>query len=173
MRLGNSAGNLIRITLWGSALVVILFEGCGLRSAPVFRAGARGPDAALPVVDRDHLLSELGLYQGAPYREGGNSLSGIDCSGLVRAVYATLGVPLRRTAIEQYGQGMPVRRRAVRLGDLVFFGTGDGRPTHVGIALSGHRMVHSSSSRGVVLEDIDDFSEHMSLIGIRRVANLR
>jgi cell wall-associated NlpC family hydrolase len=172
MRLGNSANNLIRIAVWGSALVLLVFEGCGLRAVPIYRVDAPPPSAGLPVVDRDDFLSELSLYQGAPYREGGNSIAGIDCSGLVRAVYGTLGVPLRRTVLEQYGQGWAVDRGHTRTGDLLFFGR-SGTPTHVGIAISDREMMHSSSSRGVVLEDIDAYVSHSNLIGIRRVADLR
>jgi cell wall-associated NlpC family hydrolase len=136
----------------------------------------RGPnpavEASLPVVERDGLLSELSLYLGTPYREGGSSLSGMDCSGLARSVYGALGVRLYRRVIDQYAQGVPVSRRNVGTGDLVFFGRG-GIPSHVGIALSNGQMTHSSSSRGVVVEDIDEFSKSMRLIGARRVAKLR
>jgi cell wall-associated NlpC family hydrolase len=81
-------------------------------------------------------------------------------------------VDLYRRAIDQYGQGVPVSRRDVGTGDLLFFGRG-GIPTHVGIAVSGSQMTHSSSSRGVIVDGIDEFSESMKLIGIRRVARLR
>ena len=149
-----------------------MLAGCGLRAVPMYRNAGPALEASLPSVERDQFLSELSLYQGTPYREGGNSLSGIDCSGLARAVYGALGVDLYRRAIDQYGQGLPVSRRQVTTGDLVFFGRG-GTPTHVGVAVSGSQMMHSSSSRGVVVEDIDEFSESMKLIGIRRVARLR
>ena len=146
--------------------------GCGLRAVPMYRDPSPTLEANLPVVERGDLLSELSLYLGTPYREGGNSLSGIDCSGLARAVYGALGVDLHRRAIDQYGQGRPVSRNGAGTGDLLFFGRG-GPPTHVGIAVSGSQMTHSSSSRGVVVEDIDEFSKSMRLIGIRRVARLR
>jgi cell wall-associated NlpC family hydrolase len=172
MRLGNSASSLIHIAMRGSALVVLLFASCSFKAAPVYRSDAAGSAAGLPMVERDAFLSELSLYHGVPYREGGSSLSGVDCSGLVRAVYTALGVRVRRTVLEQYGQGVAIGRGGVRTGDLVFFGR-SGLPTHVGIAVSGDQMLHSSSSRGVVLEDIDQFSKHTRLVGVRRVANLR
>ena len=173
MRLGDSTGSIVRNTFWIVALGMAVLAGCGLRAVPMYRDPSPTVEASrLPVVERNDLLSELSLYLGAPYREGGNSLSGIDCSGLARAVYGALGVDLYRRAIDQYGQGVPVSRRDVGTGDLLFFGRG-GIPSHVGIAVSVSQMTHSSSSRGVIVEGIDEFSKSMKLIGIRRVARLR
>jgi hypothetical protein len=162
----------MRNAFWIAALGMAVSAGCGLRAVPMYRDPSPTVETSLPVVERDGLLSELSLYKGTPYREGGSSLSGIDCSGLARAVYGGLGVGLYRRVIDQYGQGVPVSRRDVGTGDLLFFGRG-GTPTHVGIAVSGSQMTHSSSSGGVVVEDIDEFSRSMKLLGIRRVAILR
>jgi hypothetical protein len=172
MRLGHSAGSLIRSALYGSALTALLLLGCGLKPVPIYRAETPISEPGLPAIDRNDFLSELDVYLGSPYKEGGSSLSGIDCSGLARVVYGALGVRLQRTVLEQYGQGVPVRRENTSTGDLLFFGRSP-TPSHVGIAISKHQMVHSSLSRGVVVEDIDQFSQTMDLVGIRRVANLR
>ena len=172
MRLGDSAGSIIRDGLRIAAVGMAVLAGCGLRAVPMYRDPSPAIEANLPVVERNVLLSELSFYVGTPYREGGSSLSGADCSGLVRAVYGALGVPLYRRVIDQYAQGVPISRRNVATGDLVFFGRG-GAPSHVGIAVSGSQMTHSSSSRGVVVEDIDEFSKSMKLVGIRRVAKVR
>jgi hypothetical protein len=145
--------------------------GCGAAPAPVYRAAGGWEDDRLPRVDRARLLEELATYQGTPYLEGGNTRRGIDCSGLVRSVYAAVGVDLPRTVLAQFGQGLSPSRKDVRTGDLVFFGK-RGRPTHVGIAVTNQEMMHSSSSRGVVLEDIDGFSKSLEIVGIRRVARL-
>ena len=103
---------------------------------------------------------------------GGTTATGMDCSGLVSAVYGSLGITLPRTVMEQFGQGASRSRKNVKTGDLIFFGK-QGRPTHVGIAVTDREMMHSSLSRGVVLEDIDEFARSLKIIGIRRVARLR
>jgi cell wall-associated NlpC family hydrolase len=76
---------------------------------------------------------------GVPYRYGGSSPSGFDCSGLVAYVYARLGIQLPHNAAAQYGYGRPVDRRDLRPGDLVFFhGLG-----HVGLYIGRGRMIHA------------------------------
>jgi cell wall-associated NlpC family hydrolase len=79
-------------------------------------------------------------YIGVPYRYGGSSPSGFDCSGLVLYVYKQLGVHLPRTSMAQYGATRQVSRSSARAGDLVFFWNG-GRVTHVGIYAGGGMMI--------------------------------
>jgi cell wall-associated NlpC family hydrolase len=152
-------------------LVIAIAAGCSMKPAPIYRDQTSSLEARLPRVSRDQLLNELSLYHGARYEEGGSSLSGIDCSGLVQVVFAALGVKLPRMASGQFGHGMALSRKNVRTGDLIFFGEG-GPPSHVGIAVSDTDMIHASSSRGVVLEGIDDFSRYMPVVGIRRIVRL-
>ena len=153
-------------------MLFLLIGGCGaMRPAPLYRDEVAGLEGRLPRVSRDDLLNELSLYHGAPYLEGGNSISGIDCSGLVRSVFGSLGVDLPRRASDQFGEGLPVSRKDLRTGDLLFFGRA-GSPSHVGIAVSNREMMHASSSRGVVLEGIDEFSRYQPLAGIKRIVRL-
>ncbi len=151
--------------------LLILLAGCAMKPAPLYRDQTSSIEAQLPRISRDDLLNELSLYHGVRYQEGGNSLSGMDCSGLVHSVFGTLGVALPRTAAEQFARGMPLGRNDVRTGDLVFFGSGR-YPGHVGIAMSGREMMHASSSRGVVLDEIDAFAKTKELVGIRRIVRL-
>jgi peptidoglycan endopeptidase LytE len=85
---------------------------------------------------------------GTPYRNGGATVDGFDCSGFVQYVFARHGVRIPRTVRQQAEVGAKVRE--AEAGDLVFFKT-DGRgATHVGIALGPDRFIHAPSSRGVV-----------------------
>jgi cell wall-associated NlpC family hydrolase len=89
---------------------------------------------------------------GAPYQWGGTGSNGFDCSGLVQAAFSRLGVRLPRTTLDQAKRGQMIGLDAIRAGDLVFFGDSAHAINHVGIASGRDRMVHASTSRGVVEE---------------------
>jgi cell wall-associated NlpC family hydrolase len=84
-----------------------------------------------------------------PYRYGGSTPRGFDCSGFVQYVYARLGVRLPRTAQQQYNATRHVSRSQARAGDLVFFFVG-GRVTHVGIYAGANTMIAAPHSGQVV-----------------------
>lgn len=92
-------------------------------------------------------------YLGTPYRFGGASSSGMDCSGLVQTVFAEEGIPLPRSCAAQARQGVPVSRDQLRQGDLVFFGSAASPPSHVGIYAGKGRFIHASTSKGKVRRD--------------------
>jgi len=90
---------------------------------------------------------------GAPYRWGGSSPSGFDCSGLVRYVYAQVGVSLPHNAAQQYRLGTEVTRDSLEPGDLVFFD----RLRHNGIYIGDGRFIHArQTGRGVNVARLDD-----------------
>ena len=74
-----------------------------------------------------------------PYRWGGSSPSGFDCSGLVYFVYGRLGVSLPRVTYSQWNAGRHVLRSELAPGDLVFFYG----QSHVGIYIGGGRFIHA------------------------------
>ncbi|WP_425147005.1 LysM peptidoglycan-binding domain-containing protein [Deinococcus sp.] len=112
--------------------------------------------AALPQVqaaqvpDTDWRSAALSLV-GVPYRYGGSSRSGTDCSGLVLQVFGPLGLKLPRQSALQAQVGVPVEQSALQAGDLVFFDTqGRGEVTHVGIYLGDGAFVNANSYAGRV-----------------------
>jgi cell wall-associated NlpC family hydrolase len=88
-------------------------------------------------------------YLGVPYRYGGSTPRGFDCSGFVQYVYGRLGIRLPRTAQQQYNATRHIARSQARPGDLVFFFVG-GRVTHVGIYAGGNMMIAAPHSGQVV-----------------------
>jgi cell wall-associated NlpC family hydrolase len=85
-------------------------------------------------------------YLGVPYRWGGASPSGFDCSGFIMYVFAQIGVSLPHNAAAQYGYGSPVSRDELAPGDLVFFnGLG-----HAGIYIGGGNFIHAPHTGDVV-----------------------
>jgi peptidoglycan DL-endopeptidase CwlO len=85
-------------------------------------------------------------YLGVPYRWGGASPSGFDCSGLVMYVYAQLGISLPHYTVAQYHMGVAVSRSQLQPGDLVFF---DGLG-HVGIYIGQNQFIHAPHTGDVV-----------------------
>jgi hypothetical protein len=62
-------------------------------------------------------------FQGIPYKRGGMSFNGIDCSGLVSLIFKSFGIDVPRTAREQFLMGEPVEMEELKPGDLLFFFT--------------------------------------------------
>jgi len=121
--------------------------------------------------------SELELaafnYLSTPYRFGGNSRKGIDCSAFVQRVFHEVDVDLPRSAREQFRVGDKVEREDLQKGDLIFFRTYAKFPSHVGIYLGDGKMIHASSrSRRVVVTSIDLPYYQKRFIGAKRISLL-
>lgn len=105
--------------------------------------------------ERDLFVKVVKSYEGVPYKLGGNSMRGIDCSAFTRKVYGIFSVDLPRTAREQLQCGTRVGRDSLDTGDLVFFQTRKYR-IHVGIFLGGTEFFHlSSRNRAGKVDNID------------------
>jgi cell wall-associated NlpC family hydrolase len=105
-----------------------------------------------------------------PYKFGGTSIFGIDCSAYVRKVYGSLGIQLPRTAREQFLTGEAVERDRLSIGDLVFFRTYAGFPSHVGIYLGNNLFIHASAKgRKVAISNLDTPYYLKRFIGAKRL----
>jgi cell wall-associated NlpC family hydrolase len=102
----------------------------------------------------ERIIQAAEPFMRAPYRLGGDTAAGIDCSGLTKAVYSRFGCDLPRQSRLQAERGTPVGPTELAAGDLLFFSTNrEVGINHVGIYLGSGRMLHSSSRRGGVAVD--------------------
>jgi cell wall-associated NlpC family hydrolase len=126
------------------------------------RDSSQGPDTR-----RGQRVVEIAKkHVGTPYRWGGSSPSGFDCSGLVRYVYAQVGVALPHNAAKQYRHGTPVSRDRLEPGDLVFFD--DLR--HNGIYVGRGRFIHArQTGKRVSIASLDEDWYAARWIGARRL----
>ncbi|OCA69518.1 hydrolase Nlp/P60 [Chryseobacterium artocarpi] len=109
----------------------------------------------------DGILTEAETYLGTPYRYGGTTRRGIDCSAFVLSVFgAAAGLTLPRVAASQAQEGERIEKENLQKGDLIFFSHGR-RISHVGIVESvteeGEiKFIHAATSKGVMISSLND-----------------
>lgn len=110
-------------------------------------------------------------YLGVRYVWGGTSPRGFDCSGYTQYVMNKVGVTINRTAINQLQDGVIIAKEDLQCGDLVFFSnTGNrGFCSHVGIYIGNDQIIHSGSSTGVVIADLNSNYYQQHFLCARRI----
>jgi cell wall-associated NlpC family hydrolase len=121
--------------------------------------GAPAREEAPPKVRT--VLKAAESYLKTPYRFGGTTRQGIDCSGLLMVSFAEAGVKLPRTSAEQAKQGKAIAKPKVNKGDVIFFATGAaGRVSHAGLVVEATgeriRFIHASTSGGVRIDELSN-----------------
>ncbi len=117
----------------------------------------RGPD------DNEQLYNAIKAWMGTPYRYGGTTKEGVDCSAFVGHIYREVyQIRLHRVSNDIQQDVTLITKSELREGDIVFFTNSKGRVSHVGIYLKDGLFVHSSTSRGVIISRLDDsyWSKH-------------
>jgi cell wall-associated NlpC family hydrolase len=144
--------------------VSFVLAGCASMTE---RPADRGtPQIATPARPAPRIVEIARQYVGAPYRWGGSSPSGFDCSGLVRYVYAQIGVELPHNAAKQYALGSPVARADLLPGDIVFFD----RLRHNGIYIGDGRFIHArQTGKRVAIAGLDEAWYARRFVGARRL----
>jgi lipoprotein Spr len=110
----------------------------------------------------NNILNQAYTFLGTPYRMGGNSRMGIDCSAfIINSFQGHAPLDLPRVSAGQASLGEMVERSEVRRGDLLFFQTKGRRVSHVGIvdevnAEGKIKFIHASSSRGVTISSLNE-----------------
>ena len=102
------------------------------------------------------LYEEYKKWYGTPYKYGGTSMRGIDCSAFVQTVFMdAFRVRVPRTTKEQVKRGYQVSRKKIRAGDIVFFRT-SWNSRHSGIYLEKGNFMHTSSKHGVTISSLNN-----------------
>jgi len=102
------------------------------------------------------LISQYHDWKGVPYKYGGMSKNGIDCSGFIFSTFKSrLGVNVPRSTELLSESGAHVSRKNLRTGDIVFFSTGT-KQRHAGIYLGEGKFLHASTSQGVTISNLSN-----------------
>jgi len=131
-------------------------------------------NSAPKITLQDDLIKELEQWIGTKYRFGGMDRNGVDCSALVQNVYGTLGLTLPRTADDQFEYARIIDNPEP--GDLVFFAK-QNRITHVGVFVGNNQIIHASTSKGVVKQDLntafltENFAAFGRVVDFKQLAN--
>ncbi len=123
---------------------------------------------------REKMLMEVIKYLGTPYKYGGNTMAGMDCSAFTQILYRDVfNINLERSARLQYTQGSVVEKgEDLRVGDLVFFNTRKRvKPGHVGIYIGDNLFAHASTKKGVTITGLNYDYYYRTYMGARRFEN--
>ncbi|NNU90881.1 C40 family peptidase [Anoxybacillus sp. CHMUD] len=116
------------------------------------------------------LIAEAHKVIGTPYRAGGTTPKGFDCSGFVGYTYKKVGVSLPRSSGAMYKKGKPVSLKQLAPGDLLFFKTSKHKGiSHVAIYIGNGRMIHATSSKGVKVDSIHQSYWKQRFVGAKRL----
>lgn len=119
------------------------------------------------------LYQEVESWLGTPYKYGGQSKNGVDCSGLVVEIYKKVyEKKLYRSSNDIYNKNcQPIKKNQLREGDLVFFITAKNskRINHIGLYLNNNQFIHSTTKKGVIITDLSEEYYKKRYVGAGRV----
>ncbi len=137
------------------------------------KANKKGKSYHLTAEDKKKLLDYAKYFKGGKYIWGGTTPKGFDCSGYVQYLYKKSKINLPRTAWAQSKRGMPVDKKNLEKGDLLFFLTDKKRGipvTHVGIYIGNGEFIHAASKKkGIIISPITHGHYADTFVSARRV----
>ena len=158
------------------SLTMLFFQQCK-SAGKTFSSNSKN---AAEVKLRTAMIKEAEKYKGTKYKYGGKNPKGFDCSGFTYYVCSKFDIQLMGSSSYQSKQGIEVPISKVKSGDLLFFGRygKSGKIQHVGMVYKntseGLYMIHSSSKRGIVIDNISTFKYWKSrLLFARQIIQLK
>lgn len=147
----------MRIKTFCCAGLLLLLTGCSQHTVTQPQPAVK---TNVPANESTHIekkiLNQHQEWQGTPYKLGGISKRGVDCSGLMAITFKQqFAMSMPRTTAGLVNQGTQIKRKNLRAGDLVFFKTGI-KVRHVGVMVDEQRFFHASTSRGVMISRLDN-----------------
>lgn len=105
----------------------------------------------------EKLIKEIDSWLGTPYVYGGASKKGTDCSGMILSIYKTVyGFSLNRSAFDMQKDVAFVDLKKAKLGDVLFFKINGERVSHVGLYLGDNKFIHATTSKGVIISNLEE-----------------
>ncbi len=172
--------NLYSIKPLVTLLIVVLVSGCSVfRKTPTkpttngtSNTTVKTENKTFPISKKENekLYTACQNWLGVPYKFGGSTKAGVDCSGLVNALYKeAYATQVPRTTSEMYSKYLVVKTNELRTGDLVFFNFESKKASHVGMYLNDRKFIHASTKKGVIVGSLDDAYNAKYFIGGARV----
>lgn len=156
--------NIIKFSLFIS--IVLILSSCSSKKNIIYNpqeVAYLSRQLKIPIANNDPnmpLFAESSLWLGVPYRYGGNTKSGTDCSGFVGQIYGRIyNKRLERSSNDQAQKNVTkIGKGSLKTGDLVFFSTAkrSKKINHVGIFLKNGYFVHASTSKGVIVSHLEE-----------------
>lgn len=138
-----------------------------------FHSGYLSQELGFPLPESANLMlyDTISNWLGTPYKFAGNCTKGIDCSGFVNVLYnhvygKYLGA---RNSADIYRKSEKIKKEELKEGDLVFFGNRKKQVSHIGVYLGQDKFVHSSTSRGVIISNLEEAYYRKTWIGAGRI----
>lgn len=153
---------------WNDANKIAIVQEDGKSHKPAWIAPPPAAPAAKVVQPSvsAQIIQAATTFKGTPYRWGGTTPKGFDCSGFVRYLYEAKGIDLPRTSVQMYDQA-GARVTDLKAGDLVFFASGI--VNHVGIYIGNNQFISSTTSVGVTVDSLASSYWGSRYVGAKRV----